>query len=523
MAARPAPASVALLALLAALAALGPLAAPAAAARGQVTMLEDTGLLLRQGPEARRLALDEMRALGVDVVKVRVQWDRLAPAPNAEARPAFDPRDPGAYPAEAWAPYDDVVREATVRGLRPFLMLSPPAPEWATERGERAGHPGVFKPDPAAFAAFVTAVGRRYSGTYAGLPAVRLWSIWNEPNHPQFLQPLSEKLGGTLAPSSPHRYRRLYVAAERALARTGHARDTVLFGEILPVGQGRLGPTRLLRPILFLREFLCLDHEYRPYGGAAARARGCTRFPRIRTSGFAYHAYTKPDGPRVPLPHPDDATIGQIRRVERALDRMARTGRVRRRLPVWNTEFGLQTEPPDCVGFGTTVARQAAYLNEAEWVSFRRPRVKSYSNYLLVDDPVFKAFPPGSNERYRGYQTGLRFGEAASRCDSPGTIYPVGTAKAPSYDAFRTPLYVRRVSAGRVEVWGWARPRRREAQAVEVLLGGRVVRTVTARGPFTLGLPARTRGPWQLRWAFGGQTFVSRRASALADPPPRSL
>jgi hypothetical protein len=312
------------------------------------------------------------------------------------------------------------------------------------------------------------------------------------------------------------------VAAERALARTGHARDTVLFGEILPVGQGRLGPTQLVRPIAFLREFFCLDAEGRPYRGRAAAVRGCRRFPRIRTSGFAYHAYTKPGGPRVPLPHPDDATIGQIRRVERALDRMARTGRVRRRLPIWNTEFGLQTEPPDCVGFGTTLARQAAYLNEAEWASFRRPRVKSYSNYLLVDDPVYKAFRPGSNERYRGYQTGLRFGEAASRCESPGTVYPVGTPKAPSYDAFRTPLYVRRTRPGRVEVWGWARPRRREPQAVEVLQGARVVRTVAARGPFTVALAARTNEPWQLRWSFEGVTYLSRRASALADPPARS-
>jgi hypothetical protein len=515
--------AVALLVALAALGALGPLAAPAHAARGQVTMLEDTRLLLRGGADTRGRALDELGRLGVEVVKVRVQWRELAPAPSSEVRPTFDARDPAAYPAVAWEPLDAVVREATARGLRPFLMLSPPAPEWATERGELSGHSGVRKPDPADFSRWVEAVGRRYSGTYGGLPAVGLWSIWNEPNHPQFLQPLSERLGGELAPSSPHRYRRLYVAAQRSLARTGHARDTVLFGEILPVGQSGFGPTRLIRPIRFLREFFCLDDAYRPYRGRPAAVRGCARFPRIRTSGFAYHAYTKPGGPRVALSHPDDATIGQIHRVERALDRIARTRRVRRALPIWNTEFGLQTDPPDCVGFGTTLSRQAAFLNEAEYVSFRRPRLKSYSNYLLVDDPVLKRFAPGSNARYRGYQSGLRFGEEASRCDSPGKIFPVGTPKQPSYDAFRTPLYVRRASARRVEVWGWARPRGRQSQAVEVLEGSRVVRTVTARGPFLVSLATRTRGPWQLRWSHEGQTFVSRRARALPDPRPRSL
>jgi hypothetical protein len=498
-------------------------AAPAWAGRAQVTMVEDTSLLLRRGPEVRRAALDEIDRLGVEMVKVRVQWRDLAPAPDSEARPALDARDPAAYPAAAWAPLDDVVREATLRGLRPFFMLSPPAPEWATERGELSRHPGVLKPDPAEFSRWVEAVGRRYSGAYGGLPAVRVWSIWNEPNHPQFLQPLSERLGGGLAASAPHRYRRLYVAAQRALARTGHGRDTVLFGEILPVGQGRLGPTRLIRPIHFLREFFCVDEEYRPYRGRAASVRGCARFPPVRTSGFAYHAYTKPGGPRVALPHPDDATIGQIRRVERALDRIARTRRVRRRLPIWNTEFGLQTEPPDCVGFGTSLGRQAAYLNEAEYLSFRRPRVRSYSNYLLVDDPVLRRFPPGSNERYRGYQSGLRFGEGASRCDSPSEVLPEGTPKLPGYDAFRTPLYVRRASAGRVEVWGWARPRGRAPQAVEVLAGDRVLRTVAARGPFLISLPARSAGTWQLRWSFEGQTFLSRRARALPDAGPRSL
>ena len=33
------------------------------------------------------------------------------------------------------------------------------------------------------FQAFATAVGRRYGDR------VGLWSIWNEPNHPQFLKP----------------------------------------------------------------------------------------------------------------------------------------------------------------------------------------------------------------------------------------------------------------------------------------------------------------------------------------------
>ena len=482
--------------------------------------MEDTQQLLQQGREQRIAALDELARLGVDIVKVRVQWRSLAPAAESETRPAFNAADPAAYPAGAFSSLDEVVAGAGERGMKVFMMLSPPAPEWATRRGEQAGHRGVLRADPGDYARFVEAVGRRYSGA-AGLPAVRMWSIWNEPNHPQFIQPLSERLGGKLAPSSPHQYRRLYVAAQQALARSGHARDTVLFGEILPVGQGRLSATSTLRPILFLREFFCVDERYRAYRGAAARARGCTRFPRIRTSGLAYHAYTKPRGPRVPLPSPDDATIGQLRRLEAALDRIAaRTRRLRRGMPIYNSEFGLQTDPPDCAGFGTSLTNQAAFLNEAEWLSYTRRRVKTYSNYLLVDDAIRTQFEPGTNRRYQGFQSGLRYGPFAVRCESPDIVLPAGSAK-PGYDAFRTPIYVRRVS-GAVEVFGLARPRKGRPQAIEILRDGAVVRTVTTPGYFVTRIGGGPGGRWQLRWAFDGQTYTSRVARALADPGPKS-
>ena len=505
--------------LVAALAALALGAAPPAlAARGQETMIEDGELLLRSGPQTRAAALDEMRALGARIVKVRVQWREMAPSPAAATKPAFDATDPAAYRAESWAPLDDVVTQATARDLRVLLMLSPPAPEWATRPGERAGHVGVFKTSPSEYGRFVEAVGRRYGGRYGGLPAVTMWSVWNEPNHPQFIQPLSERLGGKTAPSAPHQYRRLYVAAQAALARTGHAADTVLFGEILPVGQGKLSATSTLRPILFLREFFCVDERYRPFRGGAARVRGCSRFPRIVTSGFAYHAYTKPGGPRVVIPHPDDATIAQIGRVERALDAIARTGRVRRRLAIYNTEFGLQTDPPDCAGFGTSLRNQAAYLNEAEFMSFRRPRVKTYNNYLLVDDPIRKQFPPGTNQRYGGFQTGLRFGPGAVRCESPNIRFAAGSAKQPGYDAFRTPLYVRKTRGG-VQVFGLARPRRGAPQSIQILRDGRRVKTVTSSGYFMTGVRGRPGKRWQLRWIFDGRTYSSRVARALPDPP----
>jgi hypothetical protein len=275
-----------------------------------------------------------------------------------------------------------------------------------------------------------------------------------------------------------------------------------------------------IKPLLWLREFFCLDGKYRPFRGSAARARGCTKFPKIVTSGFAIHPYTRPVGPRLHLPSPDDATIGQIGRVTAALNRIAKTGRVRKGLPIYSTEFGIQTDPPDCIGFGAPMARQAEILNEAEYDSYRSPRMKTYSQYLLIDDPILTQFEPGTNERYGRYQTGLLWGQNAVRCESPGVHFRYATPKQPTFDAFQTPIYVRKLAANRgVQVFGRARPRGRARQRIQILHSGRVVKSVTASGYFLVTLGGSSKGKWQLRWTDATGTHRSRVATALADPP----
>jgi hypothetical protein len=498
-------------------------AAPARAARGQLTMMEDSTQLLTLGDGPRNFALDKFKALGTNIVKVRVEWRDFAPDPASRRKPAgFDATDPGDYPAGVWAALDAAVRGIVARRMTPFLMVGPPAPDWATT-GRTRKYIGVWKTDPAEYGNFVRAIGRRYSGAQ-GLPPVRMWSVWNEPNHPQFIQPLSERIGGKMVPTAADQYRRLYVAATQAFAASGHARDTILFGEVLPIGQSRLGTLNTIKPLLWLREFFCVDANYRPFRGSAARARGCTSFPKIVTSGFAIHPYTKPVGPRYQLASPDDATIGQIGRVTSALDRIAKTRRVRKGLPIYSTEFGIQTDPPDCVGFGAPLSKQAEILNEAEYDSYVARRVKTFSQYLLIDDPVLTQFEPGTNERYGRYQTGLLWGRNAVRCESPGVRFRYATPKEPTFDAFQTPIYVRRLASNRgVQIFGRARPRGRGTQRIEILHSGRVVKSVTASGYVLVSLRGSSGGKWQLRWRDGAGTHRSRVATALADPPRSAL
>ena len=472
-----------------------------------MALFQDDRQLVAAGDEVRERRLDEIQALGADAVKLQLPWAAVAPVGRTRP-PGFDAGDHLAYPSERWARYDGLVRSLAARGLRALVALSPPAPGWATGR---AGDPqGVERPNAREYELFVRAAGTRYDGRHADaagvpLPRVDFWSIWNEPNHPQFLLPLGSRSG---VPLAPHAYRDLVHAALGGLRATGHAADTILFGEILPIGRGAIGPRYTIKPLVFLRELFCLDPAYRPFRGAAARARGCRRFRRLSgVSGLAYHPYTRPEGPATPEPSTDDATIRSLDRVARVLDRAAALKRLDRRgLPIYNTEFGYQSRPPD--PYQARVGRIPAFLNEAEWKSYRNRRVASWSQYGLLDDPLL-ASQRGA-ERFGLFQAGLRFLD--------------GREKPVVYGAYRLPIVARLRNAREVEIWGAARPGGGELWIEQRRDRGRFLEApgghVTARngqGYFTrrLRLGQAASRSFRLRYSDAGRTFYSRTATPV--------
>jgi hypothetical protein len=184
---------------------------------------------------------------------------------------------------------------------------------------------------------------------------------------------------------------------------------------------------------------VCLNRRYRQYRGRAARARGCSRVGQIPTSGLAYHPYTLRGGPRI-ADRPGDAAIGQLGRVTKTLDALGRRGKLPRELPLWITEFGYQTTPPDPI-FGVPLKRAAAFMDVSEWLAFRNERVASYSHYTLLDDGP----RPGAHpfQRWSTWQSGLRFGN--------------GSAKPAVYKAFRLPFLVRQLGPDVIELFGGGR------------------------------------------------------------------
>src|SRR5207244_469422 len=145
-----------------------------------------------------------------------------------------------------------------------------------------------------------------------------------------------------------------------------NAADTILLGETSPRGN-----VHIVRPLAFLRGTLCLDSRWR-------MSKSCKLLP---ADGYAHHAYTTSEGPRFKPPAADDVTIGVLSRLVNALDRAARAGALPAQLPVYLTEFGIQSTPDKISG--VSFARQAAYLAIAEHIAYVNPRVVAFSQYLL--------------------------------------------------------------------------------------------------------------------------------------------
>lgn len=435
---------------------------PARAAHTQMAIIEDGRIFA--DPDAY---LARFRALGAQTVRIIVNWASIAPHWRARTAPRFDDADPNAYPSANWAPYDTVVRRAAAYGLSIEFTVTGGAPRWVEGPGlpPQGVNPNfAWKPDPARYGRFVHAVGRRYDGSFtprgqsAPLPAVRFWTIWNEPNFGEDLGP--QAVAGSTIPNGPRMYRSLVAEAWSALRQTGHGRDRIVIGGFAAEGLvhrpsrrypvGLPGDYGQMKPLLFIRALYCVDKRYRPLRGAFAAAQGCPRNAAgsarfrarnpglFKASGVADHPYSHGYSP-LGLPHndPNYATFAQLGGLERTLDAATRAYGAHPRYPIYSDEFGYVTRPPQLAPY-VSPARAAYYLNWTEYLSWRNPRVASYAQYLLQD-------PPG-----RGAKAGFASGLLTASSRPKLTFY-----------AFRLPLFLPVTRARRghaLEVWGDARP-----------------------------------------------------------------
>jgi hypothetical protein len=441
------------------------LPATALASHSQASIIEDFNDL--SDPVG---TLTQFRDLGANTVRVILPWQAIAPSPFATKKPNFNATDPNAYPAGNWAPFDTVINTAQRLGLTVDLTVAGGAPRWAeasaAPKSKSVNNNYVaWKPNAAAYGQFMQAVGKRYSGTFvpagqsAALPRVHFWAIFNEPNFGQDLGP--QATNDSTYFNAPIMYRQLVNSGWHALQASGHARDTILIGELAAKGAlpgpypkktgglpGNYGQTR---PLLFIRNLYCVDRSFHYLRGAAARATGCPttaagsrRFRAqnpglFSATGFADHPY---DGGQSPVSRAgnkvDYATFVDFGNLMYTLDRSNRAYGSRKRYPIYNTEYGEITNPPNGKGYPSP-AVAATYINWAEYLSWKSGRIASYMQYLLKD-------PPPNAGVYSGFASGLQFYNGKQKATWP---------------AYQMPVYMPHTSFSpnaNAEIWGDGRP-----------------------------------------------------------------
>jgi hypothetical protein len=486
---------IAAMSALIAVAGLSALPSVASASHSQLSLIEDYSDLNPDSTQAD-LTMEQFRTLGANAIRVTVPWSSLSPDPTKTKKPSFNSTDPNAYSAAAWAPFDNLVREAQKLGLKVDLTVDGGAPRWA----EGGTPPGVsenildlaWKPNAADYGQFMRAVGTRYDGhfTPAGqsspLPAVHFWAIFNEPNFGEDLGP--QALNGSGAPQAPKMYRALVNSGWSALKATGHGRDTILIGETAARGlQGGKFPGNYsqTKPLIFIRDLYCVATNYQQLRGSAARANGCPtntagsrRFrgqnPGLfNASGFGDHPYPGNGSPVTDgKGDPNFAAFPDLGNLERALDHVNRVYGSGKHYSIYNDEYGYITDPPNTTrvqggGHYVSATTAAYYINWAEYLSWKSSRVATYMQYLIKD-------PPTSAGVFSAFTSGIESSNGQEKAD---------------YPAYRLPLYLPKssfASNANVEVWGDARPAPfmssdgHGAQNVQVQLNGQTVTTVKA-------------------------------------------
>jgi hypothetical protein len=316
-------------------------------ARNLEIALQDDAVFLENRFFNRERAFRYARAIGVTRLRVNAMWAYSMPPSQWRAR-----RRPQQV---QWTFYglDSLIDAAAEHGIRVHLSLTGPAPRWASGNRRVSG----YRPNTRYFTDFASAVAAHVKGR------VDRFSIWNEPNWRTWLGPQK---------NAPALYRSLYQRGYAAIKKVDPTAN-VLIGETSPYARNGYSTA----PIAFLRSLGCVNKRWR-------RVRRC---PVLKADGYAHHPYEFRYAPTYRYPGADNATMGTLSNLTRALDRISRTGALRfngrGRMPVYLTEFAYFA-----AGRRALPAKQRSrYLAQAFEMALKNPRVRSQLQYLLVSPP----------------------------------------------------------------------------------------------------------------------------------------
>jgi hypothetical protein len=318
-------------------------------------------------------AFARYQELHVQVLRVNLYWGGKLGVAKTRPFDGSDPRD-AAY---NWALYDQTVQYAHASGIK-ILFLITGTPRWANG-GQSTNRPPLDYGDLRAFA---YAAAARYSGTYIGtdgrtLPAVRLWAAWNEPNNPDFLRPQYVRRGGKWVIQSAIAYAKICNAIYAGIHATMFAGEQVACGVTSPRGNNEPGSVRpSVSPIAFLD---------------AAKKAGMRTFDAYAHNPY-YGVPTETPSTKPPAPksghEPTAITLANIDVLQKEVARLYGAH------PLWITEYGYQTNPPDS-DFGVSWAHQAQYLTQAFAIARKNAGIQLMLWFLVRDEPNLSGWQSG--------------------------------------------------------------------------------------------------------------------------------
>jgi Cellulase (glycosyl hydrolase family 5) len=387
-----------------------------ASARGLKTGFADQSLFASPDGSVRSAWLDQAVKEHADVIRINVFWSEVV-----GSQPPANPTNP-ADSAYDFSSIDAAVTDARARGFTVMLTVLR-APVWALGRNPPDdARPGAWKPDPKALGEFAQALARRYSGKLrGGLPRVRYFEAWNEPNQTGYLAPQWEGKRRV----SPDRYRRL-LNAFYAGVKAAQPTAVVIGGAMSPFGDSRgdpLDPRRpRIRPLVFARDLFCLSRKLK-------RTR-CGAKPHLDV--LSQHPINQFNPPDYSAINPNDIQVADFHKLRRVLRAAERVKHVRPagHHALWATEIWWQTKPP--TDFGVPVARQARWLEESMYMLWKQGA--SAVVQFNIRDPA----------------------NAGSFLSPASGVFFHSGEKKPAYRSFRFPFVTHRKSKKRVGLWGKA-------------------------------------------------------------------
>jgi hypothetical protein len=399
----PKPARFALLALIALLAA--PAASVHAAPKMPIGFFDDPSF--RWSP-TRAENLRQASATGASVIHTTASWSSLA-----STRPA-NPAN-GDDPAYKLADLDELVYQSGLYGLRVMIDING-TPKWAN--GGKA--PNVMPTRLGDLTTFAKMLATRYNGRH-GHGTVALWSVWNEPNLQLFLTPqfgptktvtAFKTVKGkrvkykktTFSVVGPANYGKLFKAAYAGI-KSGNPLAKVAIGETSARGRDKplTGVSASIAPGTFAKYL--------------AKVRG------LKFDAWAHHPYpTSPNLPPTQKVRYPNVTLLTLPPFEKDLKKF-----FHRSVPVWITEYGHETKPPD--PHGVSYATQSKYAVQALNIARKDPNVQMFIWFVFHDtagNPWQSGLFTAGGSQKPAYDA---FGAVARLTD--GTSYTVKAGKLP--------------------------------------------------------------------------------------------